>query len=425
MPESSQFSVSLDLAFGGALPRADYDAALKKAKAQLPWLREQHKSGGIELLSLPARTDDLDAAAALVPKFLENTTDILVLGIGGSSLGGQALAMLRRHGQSPRVMFYDNPDPYTYADALAHLDLKTTRFVAISKSGGTPETLAQVLAAADAIEKAGGGKYLKHHFIAITEPKDSALRKFATELGSPVLDHPEGIGGRYSVMTVVGMLPALLMGLNAKAFRKGAASVLDPILAGAGDAACIDGAALNFASSQKGLRETVVWCYADKLKTFGAWFRQLWAESLGKDGKGTTPTATLGPVDQHSQLQLYLGGPNDKLYTLVTTDMKGAGPIVPKARADALGLGYVAGKPIGDLVDAEARATGDTLAKHQRPVRYIHAPKLDERSFGALFMHFMLETIVTGRLMGIDPFNQPAVEEGKVLARKYLEEEKG
>ncbi len=419
MPESTPFTVSLDLALLGPTR----DTVLKSAAAQLQWLRDQHAAGSLELLGLPKRADDLDAAEALVPKFLENTTDIVVLGIGGSSLGGRALAELRPLGASPRVVFYDNPDPFSYAAALARHDLRTTRFIAISKSGGTPETLAQVLSAADAIERAGGGKYMKQHFIAITEPNNGALRRFANDIGCAILDHPTGIGGRYSVMTAVGMLPALLMGLDARAFRAGAATVLDPILAGSDYAACAQGAALHFALPQ--MRETVLWPYADKLKTFGAWFRQLWAESLGKDGKGTTPIDTLGPVDQHSQLQLYLGGPNDKLFTIVTTNMKGQGPVVPGARARALGLDYLADRPIGDLVDAEARATADTLTKHGRPVRRIHVPVIDERSMGALFMHFMLETIIMGRLMQIDPFDQPAVEEGKILARKYLEDDRG
>jgi glucose-6-phosphate isomerase len=168
------------------------------------------------------------------------------------------------------------------------------------------------------------------------------------------------------------------------------------------------------------LRETVLWSYADRLKTFGPWWRQLWAESLGKNGKGSTPVAALGPVDQHSQLQLFLDGPGDALYTLLSTDTAHTGPEVPAARADALGLSYLSGKTMGDLVAAEARATAESLAKRGRPVRRIHAPKLDERTFGALMMHFMLETILMGRLMGVDPFDQPAVEEGKVLARKYL-----
>src|SRR5262249_40085024 len=149
-------------------------------------------------------------------------------------------------------------------------------------------------------------------------------------------------------------------------------------------------------------------------------WRQLWAESLGKDGKGATPVAALGPADQHSQLQLFLDGPGNAFFTGVTTDSEGKGPRIGAERANSLGLGYLAGKHIGDLIAAEARATAETLARRGRPVRRIHVPKINERALGALFMSFMLETITMGRLMGVDPFDQPAVEEGKVLARRYL-----
>ncbi len=169
------------------------------------------------------------------------------------------------------------------------------------------------------------------------------------------------------------------------------------------------------------MRETVLWNYADKLATFSGWWRQLWAESLGKDGKGSTPVGAVGPVDQHSQLQLFRDGPNDALYTIVAPDTKGQGLPAPVERAKSLGLDYLVGKPMGDLVDAEARATAQTLSRNGRAVRQIHLPKIDERGYGALMMHFMLETILMGRLMGVDPFDQPGVEEGKVLAREYLE----
>jgi len=168
------------------------------------------------------------------------------------------------------------------------------------------------------------------------------------------------------------------------------------------------------------LRQTVLWAYADKLATLGGWWRQLWAESLGKNGKGSTPVAAVGPVDQHSQLQLFRDGPNEALFTLMTTDTEGKGLVVPAARAKALGLDYLAGRTMGDLVAVEARATAETLSRNQRAVRRIHVPKIDEFSMGALMMHFMLETILMGRLMGVDPFDQPGVEEGKVLAREYL-----
>src|SRR5262249_3759280 len=160
------------------------------------------------------------------------------------------------------------------------------------------------------------------------------------------------------------------------------------------------------------LRETVLWPYADNLKTFGPWWRQLWAESLGKGGQGSTPVAVLGPVDQHSQLQLFLDGPGGALFTIVTTDTAAKGPEVPKQEADRYGVAYLGGHRIGDLVAAEARATAETLAKRGRPVREINVPQIDERALGALLMHFMLETIMMGRLMGVDPFDQPAVEEG-------------
>jgi glucose-6-phosphate isomerase len=429
MPESNQsspFSVSLDLALDGkgAPPRAGYDKALAATAPVLDWLRASHADKSLELLGVPARTDDLEAAAALAPKFLKDTSDIAVIGIGGSSLGGQALTALRsRYAKGPRVTFHDNPDPHSWAEAMAHFDLKTTRIVAISKSGGTAETMMQALTAADAFQKAGCN--LKDHFIIITEPHKSALSDFADSIGAPKLAHPTGVGGRYSVLTVVGMLPALLMGLDAKALRAGAADTLSRVLATKNPAElpAATGAALHFALAQENkLATTILWPYADKLAIFGGWWRQLWAESLGKDGKGSTPVSVLGPVDQHSQLQLFRDGPGNALFTLIATDTKGQGLVVSKARADALGLQYLSGRPMGDLVAAEARATAQTLFKNGRPVRQIRLPKVDEFSTGALMMHFMIETIVMGKLMGVDPFDQPGVEEGKILAKQFLAE---
>ena len=405
------------LPFSVSLPPGGAD--MTRAGAAVAELREAHAKGTLELLQIPERRDDLDKAGEAADNLSHNTSDICILGIGGSSLGGQAIADLARGRaqRKPRVHFLDNPDPFTFDAALSSFDLRTTRFVSISKSGGTAETLMQTLAAADAIEKAGGGKYLKHHFLAITEPKPSPLRGFAESVGAPILDHPCGVGGRYSVLTVVGLLPAMLMGLDARAIREGANMVLRQMLNGPPPAA--SGAALHHAL---GARETVLWCYADALKTFGAWWRQLWAESLGKNGKGSTPVAALGPVDQHSQLQLFLDGPGGALFTILTTDTKHAGPEIPRARAEAFGLDYLSGKTMGDLVAAEARATAEALCARGRPVRRMHIPHIDERGLGALFMHFMLETIIMGKLMGVDPFGQPAVEEGKVLARRYLKE---
>jgi glucose-6-phosphate isomerase len=426
--ESLPFAVSLDLALGGpgACPKAAYDGAISQAEEALAWLKDQHKANALELLSVPSRRDDLVAAQAIVESYCKDTSNIAVLGIGGSSLGGQALKALEAAGRKgPRITFHDNPDPQSWQHAMSGFDLKTTRFIVISKSGGTAETLMQALTAADAIENAGGGKYLKYHFAIVTEPKKSPLRDFAQAIGAPVLDHPTGVGGRYSVLTIVGALPALLMGLDVVALREGAQGVLDQALSGsASNVPAAQGAALHHALAGEGrLRETVLWAYADKLATLSGWWRQLWAESLGKNGKGSTPVGAVGPVDQHSQLQLFRDGPGGALFTILAPETRGQGLVTPVERANALGLQYLAGKPMGDLVAAEARATAETLSRNGRPVRQFHLPKIDERSMGALMMHFMLETILMGRLMGVDPFDQPGVEEGKVLARQYLGEQ--
>jgi glucose-6-phosphate isomerase len=222
---------------------------------------------------------------------------------------------------------------------------------------------------------------------------------------------------------MVGLLPALLMGIDVKQLRAGAAVVLEQTLTAAkpSDAPAATGAALHHALAQQGkLASTVLWPYADALAVFGGWWKQLWAESLGKDGQGSTPVSVLGPVDQHSQLQLFRDGPGKALFTLVTIDMKGQGPAVPKAAARALGQGYLAGKRPGDLIAAQSRGTAQTLFKNGRPVRVIHVARIDAFSMGALMMHFMLETILMGRLMGVDPFDQPGVEEAKILSRQYL-----
>ena len=160
--------------------------------------------------------------------------------------------------------------------------------------------------------------------------------------------------------------------------------------------------------------------YADRLERFTRWYVQLWAESLGKDGKGTTPIAARGPVDQHSQLQLFIAGPRDKLFTVITTGAAGRGPRIDADLATLAGEPDFAGKTIGDLVAAQGRATAETLAKNGCPVRTIHIERLDETSLGELLMHFMLETIIAAHLLGVDPFDQPAVEEGKILAKQYL-----
>ena len=210
-------------------------------------------------------------------------------------------------------------------------------------------------------------------------------------------------------------------GLDIGAIRAGAADALAPVLAGKppAEVPAAVGAALAVAlAPTKPI--TVLMAYSDRLALMTRWYVQLWAESLGKDGKGTTPIGALGPVDQHSQLQLYIAGPRDKLFTVVTGTPAGEGPRMTAELSKLGGEPDFTGKTIGDLVAAQGRATAETLAKNGCPVRTIHLPQVDERHLGELLMHFMLETIIAAHLLGVDPFDQPAVEEGKVLAKKYL-----
>src|SRR6476646_4078853 len=202
------FTVDLELALSGkgAPPQAGYDQALAKSAAALDWLRQQHDSKSLELLGIPSATADLRAAAKQAAA-LKGFATVAVLGIGGSSLGGQALTSLRKVSR-PFVEFHDNPDPFSWIKALKRFELKKTHFIAISKSGGTAETLMQVLTAADALERQGV-KSLKKHFTIVTEPHASALADFADSIGAARLDHPLGVGGRYSVLTMVGALPGL------------------------------------------------------------------------------------------------------------------------------------------------------------------------------------------------------------------------
>jgi glucose-6-phosphate isomerase len=429
-------SIELALAtnVGGAgIPETALQAALSVTETGLKRLREEEKSGKLPLLTLPDDVDDLPGVEKAAAWLREGATDVVFLGTGGSSLGGQTLAQLRdfmvpglgRFAEKPRVHFFDNLDPATFAAVLDALPLKTTRFAAISKSGGTGETLMQTIAVMTKLSDAGMA--IGHHVMGLSEPRreggKNALRDLLEPDNCSFLDHHTGVGGRYSVLTNVGLLPAAVLGLDIRAIRRGAASVYAPIRAG--DVAGKDipvalGAALSIAAALENKAITVMMGYADRLERFSRWWVQLWAESLGKNGKGSQPVAAIGPVDQHSQMQLYLAGPGDKIFTIITVDCAGKGPKMDKALSERAGEPDFAGRTIGDLVAAQGRATADTLARNARPTRQIHLDKLDEESMGALLMHFMLETILTGYALGIDPFDQPAVEEGKILAKQYL-----
>jgi glucose-6-phosphate isomerase len=409
----------------------NFAEVLSRTGEALDFLRARHTDGKLPLLRLPDQRDDIATILGYAALLRDGTSDVVFLGTGGSSLGGQTLAQLSGHAvpgvgalrDPPRIHFMDNLDPESYGALLARLPFKTSRFVAVSKSGGTGETLMQTIAALDAIKAA---KLNPHaHFLGISEParpgKANGLRDLLAAHQIRMMDHDPGVGGRFSVLTNVGLLPAAVCGLDIGAIRQGAADALAPVLGkkAPAEVPAAVGAAMSVSlAANKTI--AVMMAYADRLERFTKWYVQLWAESLGKDGKGTTPIGALGPVDQHSQLQLYIAGPRDKLFTVITTAPAGRGPRMDAELAKLGGEPDFTGKAIGDLVAAQGRATAETLTKNGCPVRTIHLPKLDERHLGELLMHFMLETIIAAQLLGVDAFDQPAVEEGKMLAKKYL-----
>lgn len=411
----------------GGLDDTQYDLLLDRLRPAIARLKTQYGAGQLPLLKLSEESGDLGALLPVAKHFRESFSDVIILGTGGSSLGGRALYQMvdagYGSGRGPKLHIVTNVDPYSFGALIRSLDFRTTGILVISKSGGTTETLMQFMSILPALVSAVGEEGVGKSCVAITEPGENPLRRLAVRYGMGVLDHDPKVGGRYSVLSVVGMLPALIAGLDPKGVREGARAVLKATLEAGhpSDSEPAKGAAISVGLAEHcRVTGSVMLAYSDKLGSLARWYRQLWAESLGKKGKGTTPIYGTGPVDQHSQLQLWLDGPPDKMFTVLGGPHEEGSPPVPAKLARDLGLDYMAGRNLGDLMDASRKATAETLARAGRPVRNITLDRIDERGMGALMMHFMLETILAADLFGVDPFDQPAVEEGKKLTRQYM-----
>lgn len=428
----------LDGAIGaGGLSESHLSGWLAKLAGPLQALKVDYQSGRLPLLRIPEETADIDDAKAALEALSVDAKTIIFFGTGGSGLGGQTLAQAAgwnlpgvTYGPAharPRVRFYDNLDPVTLDGAIRNLDLAKTRFVVTSKSGGTTETLAQLIVTLSAVKAQGLEALIPRLFLGVTEPtvpgKANGLRTLLESFNIPVLDHHTGIGGRFSCLTNVGLLPAMARGLDARKIRQGAREVVTALLEATFPVAyapAVGAATMIALSKDCGIRTLVMMPYSDRLGRFAEWYVQLWAESLGKNGEGTSPIPALGPLDQHSQLQLFMDGPREICVTVMRVKSSGQGAVLDAELAERAGASFMAGKHVGDVVDAQSHAIADALTKAGRPVRTIDVETLDERTLGALLMHFMIETILAGRLLGLDPFDQPAVELAKVLTRERL-----
>ncbi len=339
---------------------------------------------------------------------------LVVLGTGGSSLCGEVLAGFKRNKfckKTLEVVFMANVDPRAWDDFFNKIDYEKTAFLVISKSGESIEPMAQLMAC---LNKYGEkGLPISKHFYALTMAGDNSLRQVAADHGMQVYEHSAEISGRYSVFSNVAFLPAIAQGFDIEKYLAGAAEFFAKHAESASKAA-----ALHVALMRKNIWQNVFMTYPDNLVFLNNWYRQIWAESLGKNGTGSTPVRATGTVDQHSQLQMYLGGRKDKFYNIVTLDCAGEGKkFGENPYAD---LQYLNGKTLGDLIVAEQRSTIKTLAKNGRPVRSILLGDLSEFELGILVAHLATETIVTAKLLGVNPFDQPHVEQGKVFTKEFL-----
>lgn len=342
---------------------------------------------------------------------------LVVLGTGGSSLGAKALCSLTENPFVPGpVYFLENVDGTSLTGLLKAVELDSTLFLVISKSGETSETLLQALCLLDVLRQQGiAESEWGNHVVVLTEEKNSSLTQLADALKLDRLSHDATIGGRFSVFSNVGLLPAAFSGFDVTAFMKGAQQLLNNA-----DEPLQQAGLLHRQAIETGKNIAVFMPYADRLMAFGRWWAQLWAESLGKKGRGSTPVAALGTVDQHSQLQLYRDGPHDKTYTLLylTEDSAAYPPVMLSQPIQS--LSYLQGVSLDRLNRTEAQATAQTLINQEMPVRVVTVPQLTPHIVGQLTAQFFLETLLVAEMLGVNPFDQPGVEESKVLTRQYL-----
>lgn len=367
--------------------------------------------------------------ASMVQDRFEN---ILVLGIGGSALGGIAAteALLKPYWNQlseeqrngfPRIFFLDNIDPDTMTGLLDYLDLSKTLVNVITKSGDTAETMAQFLIVKDRLEKELGDNY-RYNVVATTDKKTGILRQIAEQEGYKTFVVPDDVGGRFSVFSAVGFLPLALVGIDIDSIVNG---IKDMDLALKNTDIHENIAAQNalihyLLDTKKGKHISVMMPYSSKLKFVADWYVQLWAESLGKnkdkDGNdvqiGQTPIKALGATDQHSQIQLYNEGPNDKVISFIRIGEFDNNLEIPNI-FEYTGIGYLGGKTLNQLINAEADSTKVALTDYNRPNITITLDKVDGYHIGQLLYMFEVQTAIAGELYNINAFNQPGVEQAK------------
>lgn len=367
--------------------------------------------------------------ASMVENRFEN---ILVLGIGGSALGGLAVteALLKpywnfltkeQRNNFPRIFFLDNIDPDSIVGLLETLDLKKTLVNVITKSGDTAETMSQFMIIKDRLYKELGDDYRKN-IVATTDKYVGVLKQIAEQEGYKIFVIPNDVGGRFSVFSAVGLLPFALVGINIDDIINGIKD-MDLALKNTDINENIAGqyALIHYLLDiKKNKKISVMMPYSNRLKYIPDWYVQLWAESLGKEcnlngelvNNGTTPLKAVGVTDQHAQIQLFNEGPNDKIINFIRVGEFDNELKIPNI-FEYTGIGYLAGKTVNDLINAEADATRVTLTDYKRPTLTINIPKVNAYYVAQLLYMLEIQTAIAGALYNINAFNQPGIEQAK------------
>jgi glucose-6-phosphate isomerase len=396
-------------------------------------LTAEHAAGGQRWMDLPSDTALVAEIETFAAEARGRYDDFVLVGIGGSSLGAiatiQALTDPFRNLLSaesrggPRFFVLDNPDPEKVAATLATVDLPRTLVNVVTKSGQTAETMANFLVARQALAAAVGEEQARRQIVATTDPESGLLRQLADQEGYRTFPVPPGVDGRMTVLSAVGMLPAAICGCDIGGLLAGARAMRGRCRGGdvRENPAYLLAAITVLGSTRLGKPMLVTMPYADALFGIADWFRQLWAESLGKrlslEGEevftGQTPIKALGAIDQHSQIQLYTEGPNDKQISLIGVEAYRAAVRIEDVPAGIPELDYLDGAELGQLLQREEVATAWALTQAGRPNFTITAPVIDAAIVGELFYLYELQTVMAGGLLDVNPFGQPGVEAGK------------
>ena len=395
----------------------------------------EREAGKLPFMDLPKRSDYAEAVLEFAASERDRFENVVVLGIGGSALGTIALQSALNHPfynmlskdarGGPRLFVADNIDPVLIRGLLDVIEPEKTLFNVVTKSGQTAETMSQLMLVVGLLRERVGPK-VREHVVATTDPAGGALRKIADAEGFRTFEVPDGVGGRFSVLSPVALLPAAMVGIDVKGLLAGAAAMDERLRSDqfAENPAYTAAAVHYLLDTKHGKSVAVIMSYSHQLRDVADWFKQLWAESLGKadsiDGRqvhvGQTPVKAVGVTDQHSQMQLYVEGPADKMFTLLATAESVENVDIPVQFVESDACAYLSGRTFGELFNAERRGTEIALTESGRPNATITLVRVEPQTVGGLLYMLELQTVMAGKLYRVNAFDQPGVEAGKVAS---------